>query len=129
MNPMSDYSNEIIMDANNLKKNNIQKRNIKNNMVEILRKINDELAIAHKEGHHSIITSIPIIYNIPNMSNKDSQRYIWSSIIEVLESKNYRVWINPSADSCRLKITWMAIDDENEIKYHTKLLAAHSRQF
>lgn len=120
-------SNDVIISANCLRNNNLQKRFIKDLLTDILRRINHELLIAHKEGKHNIITSIPITYTIPNMSNKDSQRVIWSNIIDVLNSKNYRTWISPNKDVCRMKITWISSEDEVDIKYQTNLIAKHTK--
>lgn len=125
----NEFSNDVISDANTLRNNNIQKRQIKEISSEILRKINDEIMLAHRDGQHFIITEIPIIFDISNMSNKDAQRRVWSNIIEVLKSKNYRVWINPNTNACRLKITWLSVDEENTINSQTSLLAKHSQQF
>lgn len=124
-----DFSNDVISDANTLRNNNVQKRQIKEISAEILRKINDEINIAHRDGKHYIITDIPIIFDISNMTNKDAQRRVWSNIIEILETKNYRVWINANQNSCKLKITWLSADEESMIKSQTSLLAKRTQQF
>lgn len=124
-----DISNDALIHANNLRNNNLQKRQLKEVITDIIRRISQELIIAHREGKHHIITSIPITFNIPNMSNKDSQRFIWSSIIDELKSKSYRVWISPSKDTCQVKITWMSPDDETEVKHQMNLIVKHTHQF
>lgn len=124
-----EISNDALVHANNLRNNNLQKRHLKENIVEIIRRISQELITAHKEGKHHIITNIPITFDIPNMLNKDSQRYIWSNIIDELKKKEYRVWISPSNDICKLKITWMSPDDENEIDVQTNTIAKHTHSF
>lgn len=122
-------SNDSLVSANSLRNNNLQKRNLKEVITDIIRRMNQELIAAHREGCHHIITNIPITFNIPNMSNKDSQRYIWASVIDELKSKDYRIWISPGKDTCKIKITWMSPEDETEIKYQTQLIAKHSHSF
>lgn len=124
-----EISKDALIHANNLRNNNLQKRQLKEVITDIIRGINQELIIAHREGKHHIITSIPITFSIPNLSNKDSQRYIWSSIIEELKSKSYRIWISPSKDTCRVKITWMSSEDETEVDYQMNLIAKHTQTF
>ena len=124
-----EISKDSLIHANNLRNNNLQKRQLKEVIMNIIRRINQELITAHREGKHNIITSIPITFSISNMSNKDSQRYIWANVIDELKHKSYRVWISPAKDTCRVKITWMSPEDETEIKYQTQLIAKHSHSF
>lgn len=120
---------DIVIDANKLRHNNVQKKAIKENITEILRKINDELIVAYREGSYNIITTIPIIFDVPNMSNKVSQRIIWYHVMKHLLDKNYRICINPTKDFCRLKITWITQEDEHLIATHTKVIAEHTKRF
>ena len=121
-----EISSDSLIHANKLRNNNIQKRYLKEVITDVIKRIGQELILAHREGSHHIITNIPITFSIPNMSNRDSQRYIWAAIIDELMSKSYRVWISPSKNSCRLKITWINIEDESVIKYQTALIAKHT---
>lgn len=122
-------SQDALVPANNLRNNNLQKRNLKEVITEIIKRISQELIEAHRSGAHDIITQIPITFSIPNMSNKDSQRVVWANIIDELIAKSYRVWIAPSKNVCRLKITWMSPADESEEKYQMNLIATHKRDF
>jgi hypothetical protein len=122
-------NNDALIHANSLKNNSLQKRQLKEIITDIIRRISQELIIAHREGKHSITTNIPITFTIPNMSNKDSQRVVWSNIIDELKSKSYRIWISPSKDTCHVKITWMSPDDENEITTQMKLIIKHTKRF
>ena len=117
-----EISEDALIDANKLKNNSIQKRQIKENVVEIVRKINEDLKDAHREGKHCLITEIPITFDIPNMSNKDAQRSIWSSILSFFKQKHYRIWINYDENSCRLKITWFSDDDELTFKTQLRVI-------
>jgi hypothetical protein len=124
-----EISNETLTDANTLRNNSTQKRKIKEEVVSILKKINEEIKDAHRIGKHIIITDIPIVFDIPNMDNKSAQRSVWANVVEILKYKNYRVWINPSKNHCQLKITWLSSDDELHIKNQTKILADSTYQF
>lgn len=120
---------DIVVDANKLRHNNMQKKALKENIIEILKKINDELLLSFREGGYNIITTMPIIFDVPNMSNKVSQRIIWYHVMKHLLDKNYRININPSKDFCRLQITWITQEDEQMISHQTKVLAEHTLRF
>jgi hypothetical protein len=122
-------SKDALINATNLRNNNLQQRNLKEVITEIIKRISQELISAHRDGNHHIITTMPITFSIPNMSNSDSQRYIYASVIDELISKDYRIWIAPGKNACRIKITWMSPEDETEMKYQTQLIAKHTMQF
>ena len=124
-----DISHEILIDANRLRNNGVQRRQIKEIVIDILKKINDELRAAHIEGKHMIITEIPIIFDISNMNISDARRSVWSSVISSLKSKNYRVWISPSSDYCKIKITWISEEDELIFRSQKEILQKHTKQF
>lgn len=129
MNKKIQISNDALVTAHSLRNNNLQKRNLKEVITDIIRRISQELLVAHREGSHHIITTMPITFSIPNMSNTDSQRYIYSAIIDELISKDYRIWISPGKDTCKIKITWMSPEDETAIKYQMQLIAKHTHKF
>ena len=119
-------SNDSLVSAHSLRHNNMQKRNLKEIITNIIKQISQELSAAHREGNHNIITSIPTIFNIPNMSNADGQRYIYSAVITELLKKDYRIQIATESDSCRLKITWMSPEDELDVQMQLNLIAKHT---
>ena len=119
-------SEDALVHASKLRNNNLQKRNLKEVITDVIRQISHELVIAHREGRHDIITSMPITFSISNMSNSDAQRVIYASIIEELITKDYRVWIHPGKDTCILKITWMSPEDEAEMKHQMQIIARHT---
>jgi hypothetical protein len=124
-----EISKDALVPAHSLRNNNLQRRSLKESVTEIIKRISQELITSHREGSHSIITTIPITFSIPNMSNKDSQRVIWAKVIEELIAKNYRVWISPAQNLCKLKITWMSPEDETEIACQMQLIAKHKENF
>ena len=122
-------SKDALITATSLRNNNLQKRSLKESITDIIKRISQELLTAHREGSHHIITTMPITFSIPNMSNTDSQRYIYASVIDELISKDYRIWIAPSKNICQIKITWMSSEDESEVKYQIQLIAKHTHKF
>jgi len=123
-----EISADMVINANSLRNNNIQKRHIKETITEILKRLNQELINAHREGKHFIVTTLPITFDIPNMNNKDTQRLIWSRVLEYLLEKKYRVWINPTNDSCKIKITWINEVDEIDIANQNRIIINHTKK-
>jgi hypothetical protein len=121
-------SKDALINASNLRNNNLQRRNITEVITEIVRRVNDELIVAHREGKHHLLTTVPITFAISNMSNKDSQRVIYARVISELKNKDYRVWISPQKNVCQLKITWMSPEDENEMKLQTQIIVKHTKK-
>lgn len=116
------------LQAKSLGQNNIQKRALRNTTVEILNRLDEELKIAFHEGKRNIITTLPIIFSIPNMPDKDAQRIIWSNIINSLIKRDFRVWINPIKSTCVLKVTWLSNEDEAETSRQMDLLVKHTKK-
>jgi hypothetical protein len=122
-------SESALIPAINLRNNNLQKRQLRELITDIIKRISQELIVAHREGKHFMITTIPTTFDISNMANKDSQLCVWSNIIDELMLKHYRVWIHPKKNACRIKITWMSPEDESEIKYQINLIAKYTKSF
>lgn len=122
-------SESALISALNLRNNNLQRRQLREIITDVIKRISQELILSHREGCHHIITTIPTTFDVANMSNKDSQRYIWANIIDELLTKHYRVWISPKKNACRIKITWMSPEDESEIKHQTNIIAKHIGHF
>lgn len=118
-----------LVDAHVLKNNNVQKRALEENISNIIININSELKIARTSGESTIIIEIPIVFQIPNMNNKDSQRIVWSTVIELLKKKNYNVLINHNKDNCRLKITILDKEDTLKIKQQLDIIVSSTAQF
>ena len=127
---MSDIEiKNIVIDANKLRHSNIQKKALKENIIQILRKINDELSVSHREGYHKIVTTLPTVFDIPNMSNTVSQRIIWFKVIQHLLEKHFRVDIYPTKNFCKLRITWITKEDEEMISIQNKTIAERTKRF
>jgi hypothetical protein len=120
---------DILIDAHQLKNNNVQKRALDEQINDIIKNINSELKTARSNGENGIITELPIIFQIPGVNNKDSQRIIWSTVIEVLKKKNYNVILNHNKSNCRLKITMLNKEDDLKIKHQMDILANSTGSF
>ena len=94
--------------------------NLMYSLEEKVSAIDEEVQTAHREGKHAILTEMPIVFDIENMSNKDAQRAVWSSILELLVKRHYRVWISHGASFCKIKVTWISTEDELVIKAQNK---------
>jgi hypothetical protein len=119
---MENVSNEVLLDANQLRNSSAQKRQIKKWTMDLLQQINDDIKIAHQECRHNVITELPILFGITNMAENDAKREIWSNIIQCLRMKNYRLVIQPREDTCLLKITWYSQEDENTIAIQKRII-------
>lgn len=118
-----------IIDSKILKGSNAQKRYIDDYLNSIIIQINTSLKMAKHSGAHCIIEEIPIVFDIPNMSNAESQRIIWSKVIETIQKKGFLVKINSNKDVCRLKIAWVSPVEEQEIRNQIKILQDSAGDF
>jgi len=118
----------ILPPAGELQKNAMQKSALQAHIIEILKRLRDELRTARQVGLHELTTTIPIQFEVPNMKNSSCQRIIWASIISAFEEQGYRVRINPQKKKCVLKVRWMSKEDEKTVADQIKLIAARSDQ-
>lgn len=124
-----DISPDILTDANKLRNSSLQKKQIRENVIEILRRLNEDVKTAQMEGKHMLITGLPIIFDISNMHLNDARIAVWSTVIMALKEKNYRVWVQYSEDFCELQITWVSEEDEQVFKMQTHILKSHTKKF
>ncbi len=123
-----DLPNDLLIDAKSLRNNNVQKRQIKEILIDILRQIDDELKTAHNEGRYELTTELPILFGITHMSEKSAQRAIWFKVIEYLKNKNYTVSIDPRSDTCILRLTWFSTEDVAEIIHQNNIITLHTKK-
>ncbi len=124
-----DVSDDVIISATRLRAANLQQKEIKNYALDILKQLNTEITQASFARKTSIITEMPILFDITNMSQKDAQIAVWSTIVFILKSKSYRVQIKFTNHVCRLKITWISVEEEKMRKTQLDLLAMHTAEF
>lgn len=120
---------DILIHADEMKHNNMQKRQINEYLMDIIGQINRELHEAKKLGKYFLIVEIPYIYEIPNMKQQDSQRIIWSRVISIMQSKSYLVKINTNKGKCRLKITWVTPAEQDIIDRQNSILNSCNEEF
>ena len=107
-------NSSILVSADRLKKNILKKKLINDIVNDNLYKINDLIDVSYKNNKEFIITNLPISFSIPeNLNHKDFQLEIYYNLIEILESKNYKVNIRILPNETILKINWRSSDDGN----------------
>ncbi len=118
----------VLVDAEILKKSSEQREILKKTTIDILRSLMDDIMRAKQGYKNFVVTSVPITYQIPGLSNKDAQRIVWSNLIKELNEKNYRVRLHPTKDKCKIKITWISREEESVIQEQLNLIASHVDQ-
>jgi hypothetical protein len=116
-------STGILVHASKLRKSNSQKKELRDYVVDIARKLNDEIKTGHNMGDHHINTSLPITFNVTNMSNSDSQRIIWFTLLKWLNNKTYITKIKVSDTKCLLTISWISEEEAEHINYQKQFIA------
>ena len=109
-----------------MQKNPLQQRALKEYVSDILKRLRDELKDSRIAGKYDLFTAIPIQYEVPNMKNGDSQRIIFSSVIQAFIDQGYTVKIKPEKKKCTLYIRWITEEDETDIRDQIKLIADHT---
>ena len=123
-------SENLLIDANKLKNNNIQKQFIEDYLCNIIKEINSEIKLAKDRGEYSTVVDLPVIFDIPNMQNSIAQVHIWSKTIEILKKKNFRVLVDRSKNQvCRFKIIWLEKIEEEELKRKINLIDSCTATF
>ena len=114
-----------IIDAKILKKSSEQREVLKKETNDILRTLSDDIMKAKQSYQNNVMTTMPITFTIPGLSNKDAQRIIWNSVLKELNEKNYRVRLNPTKNKCWIKIIWISKEEEEIIKEQMNFIASH----
>lgn len=111
-------------DANKLRERSLQNRILNGLVHDILKGIKEDIQMAHKAGAHEVVAKLPILYDIPCVSNKNAQRIVWSGVIEALARKNYHMKLFPGDSECVLHVTWLKEEDLEMIEAQNKLIAS-----
>lgn len=115
-------SDDILVDAHRMRHNNLQKRMLVEYITDILKRIKDEINIARQEGNRFITTDIPTVFTIPDIDNSDCQRIIWSTVMEKLIKRHYRIKWDFKSQRCTLYITWISQEDESIVNRQLNIL-------
>ncbi len=120
-----------ILDVESLRRKNARYRELNDMILETLRRLNDEMVTANREGKVSINSSIPSTFAISGLSNTKCQSIAYGTIINILEKKGYTVTIDISHDGKAIvNISWGVRDkDEGMLDaYYIKVIAKHTKQ-
>ena len=115
-----------MLKANKLKSNEAQKKMIQKEIDDILIHIDDELKMAHEKSEVELITTLPITFSIPFISNSETQRRIYSSVLSSLLQRDFHPKIKLNKDSTMLYIKWLNDQEENDAKIQSQLLAKYT---
>lgn len=97
---------EAIPDANSLKKRDKSYIDLVKEANTILSYINDQILIAHSRGKQQMVVQLPNLLKVDGFSNRESQLLVYSSILKLLEEKNYRVRIRIDKMASSIIIVW-----------------------
>jgi len=115
--------------AADIRRNNIQQIELKKNIHGILYSIDTDIKNALNAGLKSITYNAPIQFSVPNMTNKEAQREIYSEIISSLKKRKYNVQIDLNhQDRVTFYIDWILPEDEVRVKMQTDIIARHSKR-
>ncbi len=114
--------------ASALKKNPAQMNLIKKEVSIILNHLDTELKIARDAGKHNVVVTLPITFDIPNMSNADSQRIIYAKILGSLIDREFVPEIDLRPNTSILSITWLSSEELKEMDVQTALIAKYSKK-
>lgn len=112
--------------ASKLRQTSIQKKQIISKVQEILEILDDEILNAHNNGNNIVDTNLPFDVRIDGLSNKASQREIWSRIIQDLKTRDFKPSINPTDTECKLIITWLSSEAQIEIEKQIQIMVEHT---
>ncbi len=113
--------------ASVLKNNDIQKKAIMKEVNTIISRADSEIKIAHEQGKHNVIITVPIMFQIPYMAVRDSQRIIYYKILQSLLSREFDVKISIRDNICLFDVTWISKEEKHEIDLQNALLAKYTK--
>lgn len=114
------------LQASLLKTNPTKLKHLDSEAKAILLKIDEEINNAYKADKKSINFSVPIIFNIMYMSNKDAQRGIYYRILSSLLERQYIVKIVLTSTQSIFKISWISEEEETELNTQNMLIAKYT---
>ena len=114
--------------AEKLRMNSLQKKAIDNYLKNFLSMIDEKIRIAHDSGGQDHIEfTLPTIFEVPNLDNKDAQRKIYAKIIQSLKERGFEVEFVMRDASAVFMVTWLSKGEQDEINYEISLIAKHTR--
>jgi hypothetical protein len=107
---------DILPDANTMQKGEILRVNLRETVREILIHISEEINKARPLGETHVYIRLPTHFSVHGVKNEDAQLYVWSTIIQELEAKNYKNKLDMQDKKVELCISWRSELDTIERK-------------
>lgn len=117
-----------MLKASALKFNETKRLAIQKEIKHILAYIDDEISKAHEGDKREANVLLPIQFSIPNVSNANAQRIIYSEVLLSLLGREFHVEIEITKDKALFDITWYSREELEQIDRQTKLIAKHSKK-
>lgn len=102
----------IIQPVSNIKQKVITNSEMSDIIKILLLNINDSIMNAVKNRQQHVYQSIPLHFNIPNMTNSKAQLLIYTELINILEENGYHVRINKETNVWMISGWEIKCDDE-----------------
>ena len=112
--------------ADLLKTNAAKIKSIMKEVNNVLGLIDENIKNAYDQDLSKVVVSVPLLFSIPNMSNKNAQRVVYYKILESLINRNYDVKICLEKDRTSFIIKWISDEEEKEKQLQNLLLAKHT---
>lgn len=112
--------------ADKLSINEIQKKLIQSQVKILLERIYSDIRQAHSINQKELTASLPIMFDIPNVSNKEAQTHIYYMILMDLKDSKYDVKIEWLETHVLFKIRWQKQEDSEKLKQMKDILLEHS---
>lgn len=114
--------------ASVLKNNDLQKKAVMKEVNTIISRADSDIKIAHEQGKHNVLITVPVLFQIPYMSVRDAQRIIYYKILQSLLSREFDVKISIRSDVCLFDVTWISSEEQHEIDLQNALLAQYTKK-
>jgi len=116
---------DVLVKAETLRRNTQQDREIQEIVMDIVKNCNEEIHKQHQKGKREVIMALPYTFNIPDMTNADSQRRVWATVVQIMINAGYDTQIEFDSSQCRLHCNWLSQKDKSDITLWDSLLRKH----
>lgn len=114
--------------ADKLSISDTQKKLINSQTRILLERIYSDIRQAHSINQRELTASLPIMFDIPNVSNKEAQTYIYYTILMDLKDSKYDVTIDWLETHVLFKIKWQKQEESDKLKHMKETLLEHSEK-
>jgi hypothetical protein len=112
--------------ADQARKSNLGDRLIDQEVKKILKYIQGCILDAGKKGETFVIVTVPVNFDIPNITNKEAQTVIYYKIIEECLDKGFRVKISMDVSVVTYCIYWYAENSDRDLGKMREVIAKHA---